>query len=153
MKALLSLIPVCLFSWSLQAQCPDVELGALQSLQKADIAIKESKIQDLGFDLHSEFVSKGATMRRYNKCWMGNAGGKAMYEQILIWNSTANHLTLLLFNEGKFQAFKLLIEERHNSASAQKNNDSYVGKMFVYRYSIQKIDNTDYFAVSINFKS
>lgn len=147
---LLLLCCTCCYS---QSPCPDLDLAALQAMQKADVSLKESKIQESGFDLHSQFVANGATMRRYNKCWMGNSGGKPMYEQVLLWNTTANHLMYLMIGEPVFQQFKSAIEERHSSAGAQKNNDFYVGRLFMYRYSVQKLDNAEYYAVLINFKS
>ncbi len=135
----------------LVAQCPALELGTLQLLQRAEGSEKESKILAQGFDLHSDFVLGGKKMRRFNKCWKGNAG-KARYEQVLLWNSSANQMMLLLSDEAQYQSMRSTIEGRHNATSAQKGDDFYIGTMFRYHYSVQQLDAEPYFTIGIAFK-
>jgi hypothetical protein len=51
---------VCLFMANLLvAQCPVLELGAFQQIQRTEGPEKEAKILAQGFDLHSDFVLGG----------------------------------------------------------------------------------------------
>lgn len=143
--ALLLLFALPFFS---QAQCPDISLGAFQELQRADPTLKLSKIQDLGFDLHSDFVIKGVSWRRFHKCWLG----KSVYGQAILWNTTADQLMLLMYDGGQYQTLRDAIEGRHGSAEAQKGNDYYIGHQFRYRFSTQDLDGIPYYAVVISFK-
>jgi hypothetical protein len=90
-------------------------------------------------------------MRRFNKCWKGNAG-KARYEQVLLWNSSANQMMLLLSDEAQYQSMRTTIEGRHNATSAQKGDDFYIGTMFRYHFSVQQLDAEPYFTIGIAFK-
>jgi hypothetical protein len=128
-----------------------MELGDLQMIQRADGPDKESKILAQGFDVHSDFVLGGKKMRRFNKCWKGNAG-KARYEQVILWNSSANQLMFLLSDESEYLALRTAIEGRHNSSNAQKGDDFYIGTVFRYHYSVQQLDAEPYFTVGIAFK-
>jgi len=122
---------VCLLMANvLIAQCPVLELGAFQQIQRTEGPEKEAKILAQGFDLHSDFVLGGKKMRRFNKCWKGNAG-KARYEQVLLWNSSANQVMLLLSDEAQYQTMRT---------------------MFRYQYSVQQLDAEPYFAIGIAFK-
>ena len=146
------LFTVCLLqACSLFAQCPAMELGDLQMIQRAEGPDKESKILAQGFDLHSDFVLGGKKMRRFDKCWKGNAG-KARYEQVILWNSSANQLMLLLSDESQYLALRSAIEGRHNSSNAQKGDNFYIGTVFRYHYSVQQLDAEPYFTVGIAFK-
>jgi hypothetical protein len=140
---------IFLYCAQASAQCPEFTLANLQSLQRS--TDKESKIRELGFDLHSEFNTKNATMRRYNKCWKGNAA-TPVYEQVIFWNTAQDQVMLLLFDNNAYQNLRAAIEERHNSAEAVKSRDYYIGKMFKYVYSLQKIDGLEYFNIAISFK-
>jgi len=146
------LLTFCLFmACSLFSQCPVMELGDLQMLQRAEGPDKESKILAQGFDVHSDFVLGGKKMRRFNKCWKGNAG-KARYEQVILWNSSANQLMFLLSDESQYLALRTAIEGRHNSSNAQKGDNFYIGTVFRYHYSVQQLDAEPYFTVGIAFK-
>lgn len=143
---------VCLLMANvLIAQCPVLELGAFQQIQRTEGPEKEAKILAQGFDLHSDFVLGGKKMRRFNKCWKGNAG-KARYEQVLLWNSSANQMMLLLSDEAQYQSMRTTIEGRHNATSAQKGDDFYIGTMFRYHFSVQQLDAEPYFTIGIAFK-
>jgi hypothetical protein len=155
MKPFSALVSFRFFATILPAQCPDFELASFQTLQRADSGVREARILELGFDPFSEFVLKsgGGTFRRYNKCWMGNAGATPIYQQILLWNTTTSQLMLLLKNEEDFRRFRSSIEDRSSSANARKGADFYVGQQFIYHFGLHKIDNQEYYSTSISFKS
>ncbi|MBU6343193.1 MAG: hypothetical protein KGS48_16985 [Bacteroidetes bacterium] len=136
---------------NLHAQCSSMELGEFQNLQRKDASAKEAGILSLGFDLHSDFVLKGKSMRRFNKCWAGNPG-KARYQQVLLWNTSADELLLLFSEETAYLALRQSIEGRHETANVQRGDQFYIGHTFRYQFSIQQLDGTPYYAVSIAFK-
>lgn len=134
------------------AQCPEFQLSDLQTLQRADPALKESKIQDLGFDLRSEFITRGAKTRGYSKCWNATIREKAVFEQLLWWNTEANSITFLTLNEGHFRQLRQSIIERGTTGAITENPDIYVGHLFLYRFGTKKVDDMEYYLVSIEFK-
>jgi len=148
MKQLAIFLVFFTVSTFVNAQCADVSLSAFQALQRADPALKASKIQDLGFDPHSDFVIKGVSWRRFHKCWLG----KSTYGQAVLWNTTTDQLMLLMYDEGQYQTLRGAIEGRHNSGEAQKGDDYYIGHQFKYRYSVQQLDGVPYFTIAISPK-
>ena len=134
------------------AQCPELQLADLQTLQRTDPALKESKIQDLGFDLRSEFLNKGAKTLGYSKCWNATIRDKPVYEQLLWWNTAANSLSFLTLNESHFRQLRQSIVERGAQGSITENPDIYVGHLFLYRFGVRKVDEVEFYGVTIEFK-
>jgi hypothetical protein len=146
-------LPACLFllffSLKTAAQCPEFTLADLQSLQRA--TDKEGKIRELGFDLHSEFVLQGTEYRRYHKCWKGNAHNP-VFEQVILWNTSQDQVMLLLLENRAYQTLRRSIEDRHDSPNAVRSGDTYIGKLFRYSFSVQKLDGIEFFCTAISFK-
>ncbi len=133
-------------------QCPELQLADLQNLQRADPTLKESKIQDLGFDLRSEFLNRGAKTLGYSKCWNATIRDKPVFEQLLWWNTEVNSLSFLTLNERHFQHLRRSIVERGAQGSVTENPDIYVGHLFLYRFGLRKVDDVEFYAVTIEFK-
>lgn len=148
------LIPAVIFTASVfgYTQCPELQLADLQSLQRADAALKESKIQDLGFDLRSEFTNRGAKTMGYSKCWNATIRDKPVFEQLLWWNTEANSLSFLTLNEAHFRQLRQSIVARGAQGSVTENPDIYVGHLFLYRFGVRKVDEVEFYSVSIEFK-
>lgn len=134
------------------AQCPGLTISDLQSLQRAETNLKDSKINDLGFDLRSEFVVRGSKIRGYSKCWNSTIRQKPVYEQLIWWNPEQNSVAFYTLQEGDFKALRQSIIERRSSGPVTENPDVYVGHLFMYRFGTQRIDGLDYYMVSIAFK-
>lgn len=132
-----------------QAQCPAFQLAELHTLQRADPYVKESKIQNMGFDLRSEFLQRGAKTRNYSKCWNSNFRQKPVYEQLLWWNTERNSITFFTLNEEHFKSLRQSIVERRTSGSVAENPDAYVGHLFMYNFGVQQVDGVEYFMISI----
>lgn len=146
---LLALLAIANFG---NAQCPALSLADLQTLQRAEQYIKDSKINDLGFDLRSEFVVRGSKIRGYSKCWNSTFRQKPLFEQLIWWNTEQNSVAFYTLQEDHFKALRQSIVERRSSGNMAENPDVYVGHLFMYRFGQQKIDGIDYFMVSIQFK-
>lgn len=148
------LIPAVLFAVSVfgHAQCPELQLADLQNLQRTDPALKESKIQDLGFDLRSEFQNRGARTLGYSKCWNAIIRDKPVFEQLLWWNTDVNSLSFLTLNESHFLQLRRSIVERGAQGGVTENPDIYVGHLFLYRFGVRKVDDVEFFIVTIEFK-
>ncbi len=133
----------------LSAQCPEFQLVALQSLQRAEAGAKESKILDYGFDLGK--TSAGS--RLYNKCWLGTSNGKQYYQQIIVCSLAANTIQYMTLDEGHYRNLRASIEDRRSSTFTGGNGQNeYIGKMFRYNFSRQSMDGAEYFVVLISFK-
>jgi hypothetical protein len=142
MKKSAFLLSFLAFSALLRAQCPEITLGQLQVVQKA--GDKGGKVTDLGFDL----AAGNAQTRRYNKCWMTSANGKAYFEQIILHRLDSDNITFLTLNEAHFQRLQQSLEERHS------NTGSIVyGKMFRYELIEQKMDGLVYYGMIISLRS
>lgn len=138
------------FSVFLSAQCPEFQLAALQSLQRAESGLKESKILDCGFDL----ASSSPSSRRYNKCWLGHANGKTYFQQLIIWDFKANTIQYMTLDENHHRNLRTAIEERRSSTFTGGNGQNeYIGKMFRYNFSRQSLDGAEYFVVLIAWKA
>lgn len=135
-----------------QAQCPLFQLSDLQTIQRADPAYKESKIQEYGFDLRSDFVSKGSKIRGFSKCWNTFFGEKTVYEQLIWWNTEANSVTFFTLNEVQFTSLRQSIVERRASGNITENPDIYVGHLFLYHFGRKKVEGVEYYVISIEFK-
>ncbi len=135
-----------------KTQCPALTLADLQTLQRAESPLKDNKINDLGFDLRSEFVVRGSKIRGYSKCWNATIRQKAVYEQLIWWNTEQNSVAFYTLEEADFRALRQSIVERRSSGSIAENPDVYVGHLFMYHFGTQRIDGVDYFMVSIAFK-
>ena len=147
---LLAVTAVCSFG---RSQCAVFQLADLQGLQRADAYVKESKIQDLGFDLRSEFAFHGSKMRGYSKCWNSTNRQQPVYEQLIWWNTDQNSITFFTLKEEHFKALRQSIVERRASGNMAENPDVYVGHLFQYRFGAQRVDGVEYFMISIAFKS
>ncbi len=133
----------------LSAQCPEFQLAALQTLQRADVTTKEAKILDCGFDLGTSSTAS----RRYNKCWLGNANGKTYFQQLIIWDFKANTIQYLTLDEGHYLHLRSAIEERHSTTFTGGNSSNeYIGKMFRYNFGRQSLDGVEYYVVLIAWK-
>lgn len=151
MKSIFPALLFFLLPFLTKAQCPEMTLGALQILQKTDATLKEAKILEMGFDLQSEYVSKGNTYRTYSKCWQTTIGDKAFFEQKILWNTSQNNVTFLTLNKDHYQNLRNAIQERHPSTAGV--SDWVIGKMFQYRFAPQAMDGLQYEGVWIDFKS
>jgi hypothetical protein len=134
------------------AQCPAFQLSDLQTLQRTDPALKESKIQDLGFDLRSEFVTQGAKTRGYSKCWNTTIREKAIFEQLIWWNTESNSISFFTLNEDHFRQLRQSITDRGATGGITENPDIYVGHLFLYRFGVKKVDAVEFYVVTIEFK-
>ncbi|MCC6462286.1 MAG: hypothetical protein IT260_17595 [Saprospiraceae bacterium] len=133
-----------------QSQCIELQLSELQNLQRVEPDLRESKIQDLGFDLRSTFTSKGASYRNYSKCWVSTVRDKTTFEQLIWWNETGNSITWFTLNEQHFSSLRKAIVERNPSGSITENPDFYNGRMFQYRFGNQRVDGAEYYFVTIS---
>lgn len=152
MKFILILSAVFAFCAFGHTQCPEFQLADLQMLQRTDPSVKESKIQDLGFDLRSEFLTQGFKTRGYSKCWNSNFREKPVYEQLIWWNTETNAITFFTLNESHFRGLRRSIIERGSTGAVTENPDIYVGHQFLYRFGVKKVDEIEFFAISIEFK-
>jgi len=127
------------------SQCPEVTLGALQALEKAEPSEKHAKILAHGFDL----TATSANTQRYNRCWLTTSSeGKAYYEQIIVFRLATNDLTFLTSNETNFLHLQQSIEERHSNSGT-----IVVGKMFQYQFIEQRIDGIPYSGLIISLRT
>ena len=148
-RLLLYSLLLCLAPLKIHAQCQAMELGTLQSLQRADYDQKQFQIQRLGFDLRSTVEVEGATVRRYFKCWHTTMpDGTAIFDQVLLWNVEVNTLVFATRDKDHFKSLRDSIESRHGNTGG--NLDFYVGQQFFYRFSTQQIDGMEYFSVLIS---
>ena len=112
--------------------------------------MKESKIQEYGFDL----ASSAGTNRRYNKCWLGNANGKTYFQQLIFWDFKANTIQYMTLDEGHYLHLRSSIEERHSSTYTGGGGENvYIGKMFRYNFGRQSLDGVEYYVVVISWKA
>jgi hypothetical protein len=145
MKPLVLLLSLILTPRFLFAQCPEVTLGALQAIEKAEPSEKHSKIIALGFDL----TGTSANLQRYNRCWLTTSSdGKAYYEQIIVVRHATNDLTFLTSKESNFLQLQQTIEERHSNSGT-----IVVGKMFQYQFVEQQIDGIPYSGLIISLRT
>lgn len=149
MKATLILFGAIAVCGIASAQCPEFRLVDLQALQRSDADQKENNILQLGYDLRSEFTSKGSTVKSYTKCWNSNFRQQPVFEQLIWWNQTVNSVTFFTLNEEHFKALRASIIERHSNGNMTENPDFYIGRMFQYRFGAQRVDGIEYFFVSI----
>ena len=136
------------FTSRIFAQCSDFQLVDLQSLQRANAAQKESQMHAFGFDLGA----KAGNSFRFNKCWAASRNGKAIYSQVLYWNTASGNMTYLTPNEEAFLALRRSIEERHGQTSSLGVSDSYIGQFFRYKFGSQWLDGVMHWSVEISFK-
>lgn len=149
MKSTPLLFVLLLFSLSfLSAQCPEFQLVALQSVERADAAVKEAKILECGFDLGKS----SSTSRVYNKCWLGTSNGKQYYQQVIVWNFGANTIQYMTLEENHYKNLRASIEERRSSTFTGGGQNEYIGKMFRYNFSRQSLDGAEYYVVLIALK-
>jgi hypothetical protein len=134
--------------FSLSAQCRDFELSHLQTVQRAEISLKDARITELGFDI----IAENATSYRYNKCWQGNRGGRDIYTQVIWQNKQTGNITFLTNDKEAFLRLRQSIEERRGATSTMGQSDIYIGKMFRYEFFIQNLDGMEYYAVAIRLK-
>lgn len=146
---LFAIFAACAFG---HAQCPEFQLADLQTLQRTDPSFKESKIQDMGFDLRSEFLAQGSKTRGYSKCWNANIREEPVYEQLIWWNTESNAITFLTLNETHFRQLRQSIIERGSTGTVTENPDIYVGHLFLYRFGIKKVDGVEFYVIGIEFK-
>ena len=119
-------------------------------MQRADASEKEAKILDCGFDLGRT----SASSRRYNKCWLGNSNGKTYFQQLIVWDFTANTIQYMTLDENHYRSLRSAIEDRRSSTFTGGNSQNeYIGKMFRYNFSRQSVDGADYFVVLIAWKA
>ncbi|MBP6813028.1 MAG: hypothetical protein IT262_13125 [Saprospiraceae bacterium] len=145
MKSSVILLSLIFTSRCLFAQCPEVTLGILQALEKAEPSEKHAKIIAYGFDL----TGTSANIQRYNRCWLTTSmDGKAYYEQILLLRTATNDLTFLTSKESAFLQLQQAIEERHSNTGT-----IVVGKMFQYQFVEQKIDAIPYYGLIISLRT
>ncbi len=134
------------FSSDISAQCIEFQLVDLQSLQRIPVAQKESHIRGLGFDLNA----KVGNSFRYNKCWNTNRKGKAIYDQVLYWNTSSGNITYLTPDEEAFLALRKSIEGRHGQTSTLGASDIYIGQMFRYQFGSRWLDGVMHWSVEIS---
>lgn len=145
MKPLVLVLLPFLTSQFLVAQCPEVTLGMLQALEKAEPYEKQARIVAYGFDL----TATSTNTQRYNRCWLTTSrDGKAFYEQILVYRIATNDLTFLTSNEAHFLQLQQAIEERHSNSGTL-----VIGKMFQYQFIEQKIDGITYSGLLISLRT
>ncbi len=132
----------------LSAQCPEFQLVALQSVERADASAKEAKILECGFDL----AKSSAASRVYNKCWLGTSNGKQYYQQVIVWNFAANTIQYMTLEENHYKNLRASIEERRSSTFTGGGQNEYIGKMFRYNFSRQSLDGAEYYVVLIALK-
>jgi hypothetical protein len=138
---------------ALSAQCPALALGDFQDLQRAVPAEKEARILARGYDLHGQFTERGATVRRYRKCWQSTVGETAVFAQALLWDQGANSLTFATLDLRHYESLKRAILERHGQTYvAQEDRSFYVGKMFRYEFGLRRMDGQEYHTVRIALK-
>ena len=138
----------CTLAFRTAAQCPAFQLSDLQMLQKTSDAEKENWLRSRGFDL----ASKSGSTLRYNKCWNGYHGSKAVYNQVILWNTTSGNITFLSPDQESFQQLRTTIEERHGQTSTLGSSDVFVGQMFRYNFGSQYMDGVMHWSVAIAFK-
>ncbi len=145
MKPLVLVLWPFLSAQFLMAQCPEVTLGMLQALEKAEPYEKQAKIIAYGFDL----TATSTNTQRYNRCWLTTSrDGRAFYEQILVYRIATNDLTFLTSNEAHFLQLQQAIEERHSNSGTL-----VIGKMFQYQFIEQKIDGIRYSGILISLRT
>lgn len=149
MKLISTLCFGFVFLVQLHAQCPEVMLGDLQSVQRADVATKEAKILNLGFDLFAEQQQQGGNIRHYYKCWQTTINRQPVYDQVILWDMANNSVVVGFLQERHYQALRKAITERGSGSMASNNNNHYIGTMFRYYFGQRAIRGLDYFTVSI----
>lgn len=144
MKPLVIALPLLFASRFLFAQCPQMTLGMLQSLEKTEPTEKHAKIIALGFDL----TGTSSHTYRYNRCWLTTSSdGKAYYKQIILYRMANNDLTFFTSEESDFAQLQQSIEERHSNSGTL-----VIGKMFQYQFVEQKIDGIAYNGLIISLR-
>ena len=135
-----------LMAAALGAQCAAVSLNTLQVIQNASPDEKESKILSAGFDLRQAVVQKDKVTKVYSKCWATSGSKKDYYEHKLFWNAGNDSVKFAMLNETEFQAFRKTLDERHPSGAGAS---VVVGKKFTYYLGFEKIDNVDYYTLTL----
>jgi hypothetical protein len=150
MRSVFTILLVLLCGASSQAQCPDLTLSEIQSIQRNEDTAREGVLSDAGFDLGSE--TSGT--RRYNRCWRStDAAGKVLYDQALLWNKKTGHCTFLCTDKKAFLRLREQIEGRQGGSTySLTQSDVYVGQKFKYEFFLQNMDGLEYFAVRIAWK-
>ena len=136
------------FTSGILAQCADFQLVDLQSLQRANVAQKETQIRALGFDLGA----KVGNSLRYNKCWNTNRNNTAIYDQVLYWNTASGNMTYLTPDEQAFLRLRKSIESRHGQTTSLGASDRYIGQLFQYNFGSRWLDGVMHWSVEISNK-
>ena len=130
------------------AQCPDFQLVNLQAMQRANDAQRENTLRSYGFDLGG----KTGNSLRYNKCWNTERNGKAIFDQVLLWNTASGNLTFLTPDEAAYLALRKSIEGRHGQTGTLGSSDKYIGQVFQYHFGSRWLDGVMHWTVEISFK-
>lgn len=132
------------------SQCRELALGTLKSLANADFTVMEARILNEGFDLHSSYKEKGIEIRQFRKCWNTTVGDQAIFDQLLLWETTSGNLLLCLLKKEAFETLRDSIVNRNGSTFTATYTPTYhIGTMFRYDFGQRKIDGIDYYTIRI----
>lgn len=148
MRSAITLFFSVVFAAGLFAQCPDFQLADLQALQRGSDVQRENLLRSLGFDLGA----KAGNSFRYNKCWNTNRMGKAIYDQVIYWNTASGNITFMTPDEEAFAMLRKSIEGRHGQTGSLGASDVYIGQVFRYKFGSQWLDGVMHWTVVITFK-
>ncbi len=129
-----------------QSKCTAITLSTLQVIENAAPDQKESKILSAGFDLRQAVLQKDNVTKVYSKCWVVSGGKKDYFEHKLFWDAKNDSIKLAMLNEQDFQGYRKELDERHPSGAGAS---VVVGKKFTYYLGFEKIDNMDYYTLTL----
>lgn len=135
----------------LRSQCTEMQVNALQVVQKAEPASKEAEILKLGFDLSSEQGTGAANVRKFVKCWNSyGPKGKSYFDQVVLWHTNTNTITFLTLDEAAFGRLRKSVEERHPGSEGQQ---TVYGKMFRYTFVSQDVSGRVYQGLMVSLRN
>ncbi len=152
MKSILILLPLLFLGAFASAQCPELSLSQLHTMQRAEYSEKNQVIRNQGFDLRSQFTQPGASIASYSKCWNSNFRDRSIFEQLIWWNSSDNSIIFMTLKESHFLSLRDQILDRQPGGRKAENPDFYLGKMFKYRFGARRVDEAEYYFVHISFR-
>ena len=149
----LSALTCCLFiSCFLAAQCPPAPaLGNLQSMAKSSSETRKNKIRKQGFSPAGERPTddRRAILNTFQKCSNVDAGGNAIFHQLMMSRSDVNEVTFLTIDEQTFLNLKKEIDDRHKTDG---NTPVVEGKKFRYTFDQVNVEGRNFFAVRVTLK-
>ena len=137
---------------AIDAQCPDFDLQALQSVLRMPVPEREAKITDLGFDFDADIKDGIDDVRQYHKCWRSSSAGNIVYEQVLQWNFGLNSIVFLTLDEKDYTALHENIVGRAEKTGGTDAGNTYIGRLYRYYFGVQQVNGIDYYMVSIRSK-